>query len=243
MDPTRPMHDKEVTTPIQGRFVDYGAGVLLSDLDGNTHTLDHVRIIPGLWGGKEEGQEKWPRPWIYDPVSGEAIEEGDHVLIWFLDGSYQTPIVMGCARAINANEIYTQDQRGGNVNRYFARAASLAAGVSIGSAQVEHENGAANVRASGSLELSAGLDLGGVASIKTTLADGVCSVSLLGALPLSPPLRGDTFLTDLSAVMVELAAALAALSLTDTATLAMIANITASALLGPPYLSTTLKSE
>lgn len=253
----------------QGRFIDYGDYTVLVDELGNMSTLDYVRIIPGLWGGKEEGVQKLPRPWLYDEASGTVIEEGDTVLVFYLNDSPQTPVVFGCARAIGANEVYDQDHRGAEVNRWYARVASQVAGVVSPTGVVEAEvlDGAlsistnlgtalsagtsvdvsagteVNVRGTTSAELSAGADGGGVASIKVTLASGKTTVTLAGALSPEPVVKGTSMLGDLQLALTELAAAPTALGLPTTNTLTMIASIAASLALGAPYLSTTLESE
>jgi hypothetical protein len=139
-DPTIPRHlAGELRSPMIGRFVDYGDRVLLTDARGRTYSPEYVSIVTGFWGFGEEGTAKLPRPWLYDPAGGVLIE-GDKVLIFFLDGKANLPIVMGAARRCAPDEFlpYNYASPEANPNALRARLLALnALGVAEGEVRVK----------------------------------------------------------------------------------------------------------
>lgn len=270
MDDNLRMHPAGgVVGPISGRLVDYGATIkLVTRYDGkeNRHDLNFVAwCVP--FGGKEEGFQKWPRPWVYD-LAGEVVEEGDWLLVDFLGGDHRTPIVLSVVQALNigpwagvgsssagkqlaGSPDFARDPRGGagdthdRANELLGRLAPQAQGIVTGDVRFyggRGGKGELEIEASDRLLLGVGKDLGGPATIKALLEGLILKVSRATGTTEPVPL-GRTLLTDLSAVCDDVIAVGAAMGIPATGAIAMKAAIAASLTAGLPYLSTTLESE
>jgi hypothetical protein len=258
-----------VIGPVSGRLVDYGATIkLVTRYDGkeNRHDLDFV-VWCTPFGGKEEGFQKWPRPWVYD-LAGAVVEEGDWLLVDFVNGDYRAPVVLSVVQALNlgpwagvgsssagkqlaGSPDFARDPRGATgdahdrVNELIGRLAPQAQGIVTGDVRFfggRNGQGEMEVEAFHRLLFGVGPDYGGPATIKALLEGLILKVSRATGTTEPVPL-GRTLLTDLSAVCDDVIAIGAALGIPATGATAMKTAIAASLSAGLPYLSTTLESE
>lgn len=263
-DPTIPTHSAVgVRGPVGGRLVDYGSTIaLVTRYKGkeNRHGLDFVQwCVP--FGGKEEGFQKWPRPWIYD-VLGEIVEEGDWLLVDYLGGDPTLPVVLSVIQALNVGPFtavggssagkqitgaagMARDPRDRDPNELLFRIAPQAQGVITGDVRGyggRGGKGELEVEASDRMLLGVGPDLGGPATIKVLLEGLITKVHRATGTTEPVPL-GRTLLTDLAAVCDDIIAIGAMVGAPAPGAVALKAAILTSLGAGLPYLSTTLESE
>jgi len=215
MDPTIPRSVRPVGLGIRGpragRFIRYTDGrVLLTDEQQNRWSLDSVQILAGSWGFSAEGVRKLPRPWEYD-AAGNVLVEGDTVLIDFMRGNPQTPLVRGGIVSVSPSDFFdstvNHERAGASDNRLRARVAAIVGGVEVGAVQVrvcDDDQGTLEVEATQSIVIEVGPDLdapittitltGTEATIKTTgtmTIEG--SAVKLGEAATESVLKGDAF--------------------------------------------------
>lgn len=115
MDRTIPQSSARdvVVGPLVGRLVWYAENDVRLALDGgDMYPSAMFSIVQGF----ADGATALPRPWRYDQDSGEAIVEGDMVLVDFIAGNYRRPVVRGIVRKIgNTDELLDYDYRKGNI--------------------------------------------------------------------------------------------------------------------------------
>jgi len=99
-----------------------GRVVLVGGKTGSVWGLEKVSILSGSFGFAEEGVEKLPRVYRYDD-RGEELVQGDRVLIDFVNGNTDTPVVRGGVRAMSPNAFlhYNHDAEGADENRLAMR--------------------------------------------------------------------------------------------------------------------------
>lgn len=228
-----PAHAAGRPAPITyGRFIRVDDTVVLVDRRGNRYSLDYVNIIAGFWGRSEDGVVKLPRPWVYVPGTDEVLIEGDIVLILFMDGNYQRPMVLGAARAFGENTAglpYAYDADDDALaNKLRARLRNL--DDTLG------DNAPVLAEVRWSIH-----DTPGVARVEAT-----GHVETKKVIPVVPPeavLRSEAYLADFQASLTEIIAAFGALGVSLPSTTALAANVATSIAVGAPYRSTTLKAE
>jgi hypothetical protein len=108
-----------------GRLIDYGTHIKLVSNRGADWTSDRVTWVSGSFGFGADGVERSPRLWTYDDA-GKPIVEGDMLVIDFLDGDSQSPIVRGGVRSIKPlDEFFVRPAIGADANRFAARLAAV----------------------------------------------------------------------------------------------------------------------
>lgn len=104
-DPTIPRHGKppghtSVWGPTVARLVDYGDRVVFVDLRTGYEVpceLSTITYLSGPFGNAMERVHAPPRPWKFDPSTGEVLIEGDQLLVVFLGNDHRHPVVLGGA--------------------------------------------------------------------------------------------------------------------------------------------------
>jgi hypothetical protein len=107
--------------PMAGHFVRTAQGEIRLEATRRSHSwpLSFVSILQGFWGSVDnaEGVSKMPRVREYD-AEGKVVVEGDRVLIEFIDGNPNTPVVRGGVRGVGATDFlpYNQEPSKGPVS-------------------------------------------------------------------------------------------------------------------------------
>lgn len=142
---------KSAVTTI-GRLIDYGSHTKLISNRGNDWSAERITWTSGSFGFGVDGVERHPRAWKYDP-SGAVLVEGDMLVIHFIDGDPEAPIISGGVRSLRpADAFFTTPAVGGDSNRFAARLAALdGAGAVSGHVEVEalHDGNVLEVRVGG----------------------------------------------------------------------------------------------
>jgi hypothetical protein len=234
------MPDRSIPSHPAGRPFAVSRGVFCKQVDrtilldkaANTYHPYWVSIIPSFWGRSEDGNVKLPRPEVR--LGDEIIVEGDEVVILYLGGNYQLPIVLGASRKFGTNTAglpydHSADPTDPLANKLRGRLRWLD--------EVTGDKAAAPPEARWSVHET----VPGVVQLLTSVYTEVGHVVPLADRQYA--MRADSFLTDLLASLTEIIAAFAALGVALPATTTLQTNVSTSIAAGAPYRSTSVKVE
>lgn len=219
----------------EGWLVDYGKRVVLADTNGRTWSQDQIRMACGTFGFAADGTERAPRPYVYE--GSKVIVQGDHLLIHFLDGDPQAPVVIGGVRPIEASSDgnFSGEPHAADPNRLFARQRAVsAAGVQTAYAELDFPGD------SPKLELRVGGPTT-AAALRAEFDHTAQTIKIGGGAELR--LVNENLFADLNSALQEISAALVALGTLPAAlakTTLLIAALTAQ---GVTYATIRLRGD
>ena len=249
-DPTIPRHSRRRPRALtSGWFVDYGDRRVLRDRWGNTWAEESVSIVQGGFGYAEDGAQKLPRPFRYDPITGKTVIEGDVVLIDFIDQNPKLPVVMGGVRSARETGYLDRGYADAEApyNRLAARLRALdTAGNVTGEMRLDVHgddgDGAAKLATTTRIELLVSPDLDTEATpIRVTIEGG--KVTVEGGGLTEPVLLGRTYTADEAGAVSGIATVLSGLGFPVPPAVAFAANLVLASTVGAPYLSQRLEAE
>lgn len=270
-DPSTPTHPRPTRRqgPTRGYFVDYGdRTVLVEHETSNQWRWESVTLITGIFGFTDEGLEKMPRPYVFD-AQDVAIVVGDTLVIDFLNGDNEMPVIVGAVRALKHDPFLRrtlQEDPKLDPNRLrFRLVPKDAQGKPTGDIKVrmaDDGTGTIEVGASHSLVLEVGADPDKAPRMRLTM-DRETLVIERGGVP-QAMILGESFVSDLQTFMIALQTFFLATSVAvtapqiATAALALVGvtpgvppfplpvflqKLTQSLAAGAPFLSTRSKTE
>lgn len=248
------------------RFVDRGGTLWIEARDGNKWPAGAGQMVRALSGGPRntvEGLHRALRPWVYD-ARGNPVVKGDNVLVLFLDGNSQRPVVLPGVSPLDPEDpdFLPANPLGEDPNpirgRWAARDAQT--GAVTGHLQVTALDGGNSfeVVAGGTtfgegarvaLDFDAGTVTLDIGDTRVEVNNTAGTIKLGQGSETHPVALGDDLLQRLKTVVEQLivldgivAAKLPSTAPAITATLTtVLADITASLAAGPPLLSTIVK--
>lgn len=142
-----------------GRFEETASGVVLVLADPvKRYQLEQVAFMDPTHGAAVDGASLPVRVWVRS-AQGEVVQQGSIVLVGFVSGSYRQPVIIGSVIPVNRTGKLGAEPTTNDSNRARLRRAQLdgQGGVSA-VAEVDLNNGAATMRATGPVSLEHGPD-------------------------------------------------------------------------------------
>lgn len=238
-DPTIPRKgrnaaSRSVAYPTIGWLVKYGDEVVLTDRRGNKWAQSQFRMVHG-WGGKHDGVQRSPRPYVYSPDGATVLTEGDQGLVVFLHGDPDAPVFLPGGRSVAApDELLPARSHQGDPNKLVMRQAVIPEGTDAPTSFFDIETDPDGPSATLRIRPTAGPDL----QIVLNKATGQVQIDQGGA---RKKLVTEDLLLDLATALTEIATAVKGLA-GPTATPETDQLVIGMAL-GVEYLTTRLTSE